>query len=74
MKQNVTLSAEPQDIRLVRARALQNGTTLNAMFQAWLKQQAAQDRITLERFGEVMKQLSHARAGRTFTRDEMNEH
>lgn len=70
---NITLSAEPKDIDTVRQQAARSGTTLNAMFRQWLKQQAARDRITKERFDELMKRVSYVNAGRKFTREEMNE-
>ena len=67
MKQNITFSADIQDIRIVRAQALQQGTTLNGLFQAWLKQHAAHDRISAKRFQELMDSVSYVRAGRKFT-------
>ncbi len=70
---NITLSADEKLIEDVRKLAVRNGTTLNNMFRDWLRQQSAQDRITPERFRELMDRLSYVRAGRKFTREEMNE-
>jgi hypothetical protein len=45
--------------------------TLNAAFREWL-QQFTQQSGSAEEFDSLMKQLKHIRAGRRFTRDEMN--
>ena len=49
-------------------------TTLNVEFRKWLAAYAgAQDDAAVVRFRDVMKQLAHVDAGRSFTRDELNE-
>jgi hypothetical protein len=69
---NVTLSAEESLIEQARHVARSQHKTLNAAFREWLEQYAAQAGNALE-FDALMKRLRHVRAGRRFTRDEMNE-
>ena len=69
---NVTLSAEEHLIEQAREIARTQRTTLNAAFRDWLRQYTAQPTAG-QRYDEVMKQLSYVRAGRKYTRDEMNE-
>ena len=72
MLKNVTLSAEKDLIEQARRRAEAKNTTLNAEFRRWLEQyiESPQTSADLE---TLMDQLSYARPGKTFTRDEMNE-
>jgi hypothetical protein len=69
---NVTLSAEEHLIERARETAHAQHTTLNAAFREWLQQYTAQPSAG-QRYDELMKQLSHVRAGRKYTRGEMNE-
>jgi len=69
---NLTLSADENMIEKARLIARSQRRTLNAAFREWLEQFTASDG-DLESYGALMKQLSHVRAGRHFTRDEMNE-
>ena len=74
MLRNITLTADEQLIARAREKAGASHTTLNAEFRKWLAAYAAtQDTAAVGRFREVMKQLGTADAGRSFTRDEMNE-
>jgi hypothetical protein len=68
MAQNITLSADPALIE--RARAQQ--TTLNAAFRQWLESYAA-EQDARESYRRVMDELAGVTAGRSFTRDELNE-
>jgi hypothetical protein len=75
---NITFSAADELIDQARAKAKAKGVTLNDEFRAWLdayvKHEAANEgQRRAARFREIMKELSHVRAGRKFTRDEMNE-
>lgn len=72
MLRNITLSAEEKLIERARRRAEAKNTTLNAEFRQWLAlyadaPQSKDDLIAL------MSQFNYAKAGRKFTRDEMNE-
>ncbi len=68
----VTLSAEGDLIEQARAVARTRHKTLNAVFREWLQWYAAQSGSAQE-VDSLMKRLRHVRAGRHFTRPEMNE-
>ena len=72
---NITLSAAEQLIDLARDKARAQGVTLNDEFRKWLASyvQAGDGQTAVNRFRSVMRALPQADAGRTFTRDEMNE-
>jgi hypothetical protein len=69
---NVTLSADEDLIEQERLIARSQHETLNAAFRKWLVQYTAQEGSGRE-VASVMKRLRHVKAGRHFTRDEMNE-
>ena len=69
---NVTLSADPDLIEKARAVARARRKTLNAAFREWLQQYAAESGSAQE-VDSLMRRLRHVRAGRHFTRAEMNE-
>lgn len=74
MLRNITLSADELLIARARDKASVVQSTLNVEFRKWLAAYAgAQDDVAVERLREVMKQLTRVDAGRSFTRDEMNE-
>ncbi len=72
---NITLSATDQLIDKARDKARAQGVTLNDEFRKWLASyvQAGDGQSAVERFRNVMQALPQANAGRTFTREEMNE-
>jgi hypothetical protein len=69
---NVTLSADADLIEQARLVARAQRKTLNAAFREWLQKYAAQSGSAQE-VDSLMKRLRHVRAGRHFTRAEMNE-
>ena len=69
---NVTLSADEDLIERARLIARSQRETLNAAFRKWLVQYTAQEGSGRE-VASRMKRLRHVKAGRHFTRDEMNE-
>jgi hypothetical protein len=69
---NVTLSADEDLIEQARLVARSQHKTLNAAFREWLMQYTRQSGNAQE-VEALMKRLRHVRAGRHFTRDEMNE-
>jgi hypothetical protein len=69
---NVTLSADEDLIEQARLVARSQRETLNAAFRKWLMHYAAQGGSGRE-VDSLMKRLRHVKAGRNFTRDEMNE-
>ena len=72
MLKNVTLSAEKDLIEQARRRAEAKNTTLNAEFRRWLERYIKSPETSGD-LETLMDQLSYARPGKTFTRDEMNE-
>ena len=69
---NVTLSADEAQIEKARTKARQQNTTLNALFRDWLARFVGTESAGRD-YLELMKQLSYARAGGPFSRDELNE-
>lgn len=69
---NITLSADDELIEQARQVARAQKKTLNAAFREWLLQYTQQAGNAQE-FNSLMKRLRHVRAGRRFTREEMNE-
>jgi len=69
---NVTLSADADLIEQARAVARARHKTLNAAFREWLQRYVA-DSGKAQEVDSLMKRLRHIRAGRHFTRAEMNE-
>jgi len=72
MVRNITLSADEILIGRARERALRERSSLNAAFREWLARYVAQD-VAPPRYEELMERLAYARAGRSFSRDELNE-
>ena len=74
MLRNVTLSAEVTLIARARDKAAARQSSLNVEFRKWLVSfTAEQDTEAVDHFRGVMAKLGHVEAGRTFTRDEMNQ-
>lgn len=69
---NITFSADEEQIERARQRAAQEKTTLNEQFREWLDRYATR-KPTVEEFRDIMAKLKHVRAGRKFTREELNE-
>jgi hypothetical protein len=72
MLKNITFSADENLIARARERAESEDTTLNNEFRRWLAKYAEQIRDG-EEFDELMNRLHYVRAGRKYSRDEMNE-
>ena len=69
---NITFSADEGEIDRARQVARSEHKTLNDAFREWLTQYASRS-ASDEEIAELYKSLRHVRAGRKFTRDEMNE-
>jgi hypothetical protein len=69
---NITLSADEQLIDHARRIAQSQHKTLNQAFREWLESYARPNNA-LEQYEALMKDLKYVRAGRKFTREEMNE-
>ncbi len=72
MIKNITFTADETTIQLARQRAAVENTTLNELVRRWLAQYIT-NTASANHFDEIMEQLAYARAGRKFSRDEMNE-
>ena len=71
---NITLSADESLIEAARRRAAAEGTTLEALFRRWLAEYVGRERqadAAVAAIHDLREDI--ANAGRTFTRDEMNE-
>ncbi len=69
---NITLSADEDLIAKARERARRERTTLNAEFRRWIEQYARRSALGAD-YETLMADLRRVRAGRRFSRDEMNE-
>jgi hypothetical protein len=72
MMRNITFSADERLIDKAREIAKREERTLNDVFREWLTSYVGREDIG-RRYDELMDRLSYVRAGRKFTRDEMNE-
>jgi len=72
MLKNVTLSADETLIEKARHRASEEHKSLNELFREWMTGYVGGERRSQE-YQLLMKRLTHARPGRAFSRDEMNE-
>jgi len=68
---NVTLSADENLLEQARLIARSQHKTLNAAFREWLIHYTSQAGVGQD-FDSLMARLKNVRAGRRFTRDEMN--
>jgi hypothetical protein len=69
---NLTLGADADLIEQARLVARAQHKTLNAAFREWLQQYAGRSGSAQE-VDSLMERLKHVRAGRHFTRAEMND-
>jgi hypothetical protein len=69
---SITLSADEHLIEAARNKARAQNTTLNAAFRAWLLEFTGQTESGKE-YDALMQRLRYVKAGRHFSRDEMNE-
>ena len=72
---NISLSAADLLIDRAREKARAQGVTLNDEFRKWLASyvEAQDGQTAVDRFRTVMQALPEVDAGRSFSRDEMNE-
>ncbi len=70
---NITLSAEDALIEQARQTARAQHKTLNQAFREWLESYARPESDRVGEYETLMKRLDYAKAGRKFTREEMNE-
>lgn len=72
MLKNITFSAEEMLVQKARERAMKEKKTLNEIFRDWLSRYVGQESNAKE-YDRLMKKMNYVRAGRKFTREEMNE-
>ena len=72
MAKNITLSADDTLLKRAREKARRENTSLNRLFRGWIRKYVNRDHIDTE-YDLLMQSLSEVRAGRKFSRDEMNE-
>jgi hypothetical protein len=68
----ITLRADEAAIARAHEAARTRHTTLNAAFREWLKEFVARGRHARE-IGEILERTSYLKAGRKYTREELNE-
>jgi hypothetical protein len=69
---NITFSADEHAIEQARKAAHAQKKTLNEAFREWLDAFGG-TAFNPDEFDALMKRVSYARAGRKFTREEMND-
>jgi hypothetical protein len=69
---NITFTADERMISLARERATREKKALNQVFRDWLYSYAGRNSSS-KNYKNIMDELSYARPGRKFTRDELNE-
>lgn len=72
MAKNITLSADDLLIKRAREKAQRENTSLNQLFRGWVKKYVNRDNIDNE-YDSLMENMADVKAGRKFSRDEMNE-
>ena len=71
MAKNITLSADDMLIKRAREKAQRENTSLNKLFRSWVKKYVNRDNIDNE-YDSLMENMADVKAGRKFSRDEMN--
>lgn len=72
MLKNITLSAEESYIQKAREKALRSKKSLNEVFREWLLRYIKNNNQIMDYY-TLMQQLQHVKAGKKFSRDELNE-
>lgn len=69
---NITFTADESLIHKAREKARKENTSLNKRFREWLEKYASTGERE-EDIESILKKFNYAKAGKSFTRDEMNE-
>ena len=72
MIKNITLSVEQSLIEKARDKARREHKSLNELFRRWVGHYVGHEG-SAENYKHLMKRLGGIRAGRKFSREEMNE-
>ena len=71
MIKNITLTAEGFLIQKAREKARQEHKSLNVVFRDWIARYVGRENSSSD-YQRLMKQFSSVRAGKKFSREEMN--
>jgi len=72
MLKNITLSADEDLIKKARKKSQKENTTLNENFRKWLSRYVSSDKENFDYY-EFKSGFRHVKAGKTFSREELNE-
>lgn len=72
MRKNITLNAEESLIKQAREVAARQHKSLNTAFREWLAMFVGIEKAK-DNYDQLMAKLRHVDAGRSFSREEMNE-
>ncbi|HTA45879.1 MAG TPA: hypothetical protein VK789_25715 [Bryobacteraceae bacterium] len=70
---NITLSADEALIEQARQTARAQHKTLNQAFREWLESYARPESDLVGEYEALMERIAYVKAGRKFSREEMNE-
>ena len=73
MVKNITLTVEEGLLEKARRKAIGQHQTLNELFREWVRRYVGASQGRAEEYQALMRKLGRARAGRAFSREEMNE-
>lgn len=73
MVKNITLTLEENLLKKARTKAMGQHKNLNALFREWVRQYVGASSGRAGEYHALMKKLAHTCAGRSFSREEMNE-
>ena len=69
---DIIISAEEELVQKAQQKAAAERTTLAELIRTWLEQYVAQSPLATQ-YESLMSRLAHVRAGRHFSREELNE-
>jgi plasmid stability protein len=73
---NLTITLDEESLKRARIRALEEGTSVNALLRDFLETYAGENRARLNAVSEILtlsRQSRSRRGGRTWSRDELHE-
>jgi hypothetical protein len=69
---DIVISAEEELVQRARQKATAERTTLDELIRTWLEQYTGQSPLASQ-YDSLMSRLTHIRADRHFSREELNE-
>lgn len=73
---NLTIAVEDDTLRRARIKALEQGTSVNALLRSYLEAyvgEGARRRLAMRQLLDLSQTAKSARAGRRWTREELHE-